>query len=94
MEFARIAGKSWGYSPLTERIRLLRDVYERFIEQKEILAHSITSEMGMPIRLARDEVQYGLNYFLWYLDHAEKYLTPEVTFENDTEIHTVFYGPK
>ena len=94
VEFARIAGKSWGYSPLTERIRLLRDVYERFIEQKEILAHSITSEMGMPIRLARDEVQYGLNYFLWYLDHAEKYLTPEVTFENDTEIHTVFYGPK
>jgi acyl-CoA reductase-like NAD-dependent aldehyde dehydrogenase len=50
--------------------------------------------MGMPIRLARDEVQYGLNYFLWYLDNAEKYLTPEVTFESESEVHTVFYEPK
>lgn len=50
--------------------------------------------MGMPIRLARDEVGYGLSYFLWYLDHAEKYLSPEVTFESDTEIHTVYYEPR
>lgn len=50
--------------------------------------------MGMPIRLARDEVQYGLTYFLWYLDNAEKYLSPEITFENETEIHTVSYEPK
>jgi acyl-CoA reductase-like NAD-dependent aldehyde dehydrogenase len=61
---------------------------------KEAIAQSISTEMGMPIRLARDEVQYWLNYFLWYLDTAEKYLSPEVTFENETEIHTVFYEPK
>mgnify|MGYP000989602993 FL=1 len=48
----------------------------------------------MPIKLARDEVQYGLNYFSWYLDNAEKYLSPENTFESDTEIHTVYYEPK
>ncbi len=48
----------------------------------------------MPIRLARDEVQYGLSYFLWYLDNAESSLAPEVVFESDTEIHTVFYEPK
>lgn len=48
----------------------------------------------MPIRLARDEVQYGLNYFLWYLDNAEKYLVPEVVFENETELHMVHYESK
>jgi selenocysteine lyase/cysteine desulfurase len=50
--------------------------------------------MGMPIRLARDEVQYGLNYYLWYLDNAASSLTPEVVFENETEIHTVYYEAK
>lgn len=50
--------------------------------------------MGMPIRLARDEVQYGLNYFLWYIEHAEQYLSPEVTYESDAEIHTVYYEPR
>jgi succinate-semialdehyde dehydrogenase/glutarate-semialdehyde dehydrogenase len=64
------------------------------LEQKEILAQSVSSEMGMPIRLARDDIQYGLNYFLWYLGNAETYLSPDVTFENSTEIHTVFYEPK
>ena len=50
--------------------------------------------MGMPIRLARDDIQYGLNYFSWYLDHAEEHLLPEVTFESDSEIHRVYYEPK
>lgn len=80
--------------PISERVVLLRGVYEKCLEKKEILAHSVASEMGMPIRLARDDIQYGLNYFSWYLDNAEMYLSPEVTFENETEIHTVFYEPK
>jgi succinate-semialdehyde dehydrogenase / glutarate-semialdehyde dehydrogenase len=80
--------------PVSERVKLLRSVYEKCLEKKEVLAHSVASEMGMPIRLARDDIQYGLNYFFWYLGNAEKYLSPEVTFENETEIHTVFYEPK
>ena len=62
--------------------------------EKESLARSVASEMGMPIKTARDDIGYGLTYFLWYLDNAEKYLSPEVTFESDTEIHTVYYEPK
>ena len=69
-------------------------MYDRSLEKKEILSQSVATEMGMPIRLARDEVQYGLNYFLWYLDHTEEHLSPEVTHETETEIHTVFYEPK
>jgi succinate-semialdehyde dehydrogenase / glutarate-semialdehyde dehydrogenase len=94
VEQSRSAQKKWGLMSVTERVSLLRDAYEKCMLSKEILARSISNEMGMPIRLARDEVQYGLNYFLWYLDNAEKYLSPEVTFENETEIHTVFYEAK
>ncbi len=94
VEKAKLAQKEWARREVAERVKLLRKVYDRSLEKKEILAQSVATEMGMPIRLARDEVQYGLNYFLWYLDHAEKFLSPEVTYETETEIHTVFYEPK
>lgn len=91
---ARNAHPIWKNTHLTERVFFLREIYNTLVTQKEILAQSVAIEMGMPIRLARDEVQYGLNYFLWYLDNAEKYLAPEVVFENETELHTVHYESK
>jgi succinate-semialdehyde dehydrogenase/glutarate-semialdehyde dehydrogenase len=84
----------WADMPVIERVRLLRELYNRFASQKETIATSIATEMGMPIRLARDEVGYGLIYMLWYLDHAEESLSPEVVFESDTEIHTVTHEPR
>lgn len=84
----------WANMPVVERVWLLRELYDTFAWQKETIATSISIEMGMPIRLARDEVSYGLSYMLWYLDHAEESLTPEIVFENDTEIHMVTYEPK
>ncbi len=94
VDYSKKVQKEWADTPLEKRIQLLRSLYDDFVEKKEDIAKSVASEMGMPIRLARDEVQYGLNYYLWYLDNAEKYLSPEVVFESDTEIHAVFYEPK
>ena len=84
----------WKKTPLSKRVEILRWAYMRFVEKKEELAQIVASEMGMPIKLARDEVQYGLNYFLWYLDNAPKYLSGEVSYESETELHTVYYEPK
>ena len=94
VENARIVQKSWRQESISERISGLRKIYELMQEQKEILAQSVTQDMGMPIKFARDDVGYALNYFLWYLENAEKYLSPELVFESSSEIHTVFYEPK
>ncbi len=91
---SRDAFSLWKKTSLTKRIEILRALYHAFVEKKEELAKSVASEMWMPIKLARDEVQYGLNYYIWYLDNALKYISPETTFESDSEIHTVFYEPK
>ena len=74
-------------------MNVLQWLYEIFVNSKEDLAKVISEEMGMPIRLARDDVQYGLNYYRWYLDHASEYLKPEIVFENDSEIHRVYHEP-
>ena len=91
---SHLAAKSWSHTSLTARITYLREIYDALVLAKESLAHSVSQEMGMPIRIARDDIQYGLTYFFWYLENAETYLSPEVTLETDTEIHTVFYEPK
>ncbi len=88
------AFRHWKKTSISTRVEGLRDAYSLFVEKKEEIAQTVALEMGMPIKLARDEVQYGLNYFLWYLDQAEAFLSPEITFESDTELHTVYYEPK
>jgi succinate-semialdehyde dehydrogenase / glutarate-semialdehyde dehydrogenase len=91
---AHQAKKLWGNIPVSDRVSYLRNTYEVFDTEREIIAKSISQEMGMPIRQARDEVQYGMMYFSWYLDNALKYLSPEVTRETESELHTVYYEPK
>ncbi len=93
IEQAKKAQWIWADMPLSERVLKLKELYSTFVLQKEEIAKSVSEEMGMPIKLARDEVWYGLSYFLWYLDNAEKYLSPEIVFENETELHTVTYEP-
>jgi succinate-semialdehyde dehydrogenase / glutarate-semialdehyde dehydrogenase len=54
----------------------------------------IALDMGMPIRQARDEVAYGMMYMRWYIDHAVEYLSPAITRETPTELHTLYYEPR
>lgn len=94
LQNARKAFMSWKGVGIESRVTVLRQLYDAFDIKREDIARSISREMGMPIRQARDEVQYGMNYFSWYLENAKQCLSPEVTFENDAEIHAVHYEPK
>ncbi len=93
VEKARSAQKNWEDIGLTKRIELLREVLQNFETEKDNLALLISQEMGMPISESKHEVESGLEYFVWYLDNAEKYLADEITFNNDTELHKVIYEP-
>ncbi len=91
---ARNAQKEWRNIGIERRIELLREVYNALFERKEEIGTIATREMGFPKKQQSDfDLGDGFNYFNWYLDNAKKILTPEVTFESEVELHTVFYEP-
>jgi len=93
VENARKIQKTWASTGVAKRVELLRNVFSNFQTKKEELALLEAREMGMPVSQALSDVDGTMDYANWYFDNAEKYLSPEITFENDNEIHQVFYEP-
>lgn len=91
---ARKAALGWKELGVVSRVKLLEKVYEAFEKRKDEIATLGSREMGMPIGYAKDgDLGDGLHYFRWYLDNAEKILTPETTFEDKSVKHVVYYEP-
>ncbi len=94
VELAHGSQKDWNAIGLSKRIGLLKSLLPLFNSQKEKLALLASKEMGMPYSEAIDDLNSGIEYFTWYLENAEKYLKPEITFEDENEVHKVIYEPK
>jgi succinate-semialdehyde dehydrogenase/glutarate-semialdehyde dehydrogenase len=90
---AHTAKKQWRAIGLDSRISLLRKVVDELIKNKQDLAQLATKEMGMPISQTKADIEDAVHYFTWYLDNASKYLTPEVVFQDENAIHTVYLEP-
>lgn len=89
---AQSAKLLWKNLGLKKRINLLKKVYDTFEKNRDEIGELITKEIGMPISV-RDlmEVGSGLDFFKWFLENTEKFLSPEITFEDETNKHTVYY---
>lgn len=95
---AKVAGahatkKAWRDLGTTGRTELLRKVSAKFAENKERFAKLEAEEMGMPIKEAVEDFDFGLDYLNSYLDTGEEHLKSVVTLENDKERHEVFKEP-
>lgn len=93
VEFARKAKEQWKNFSISRRINFLQKAIEELKSRKSEFILLESREMGMPINEAAMDFDAALEYANWYFDNAEKYLSPEITFENDKEIHQVFYEP-
>jgi len=94
VEVAKEVQKEWSDLALSERVEVLREIYNVFEEKFEEIVKYIALEMGKPITQAEGEVKSTLNNIKWDLENAEKCVGPEISFENDREIHKVFYESK
>lgn len=91
---AKTAQNFWKRLTIDKRVSYLKEVYDLFDKNREKIGLIFSKEMGMPITQTKDEIQVWMDYFKWYLENAKKYLSPEITHETDTEIHTVYFEPK
>ena len=95
VQMARTAQKSWGFLEIKERIKMLQKLYQAFAKNENQIALLVAKEIGMPISTSKIvDMGFGLQYMRGYLDNAEKWLAPEITFENEKEIHYLFFEPK
>lgn len=90
---AHAAKKAWRELGVAGRIELLRKVSVKFAENKERFAKLEAEEMGMPIKEALEDFDFGLDYLNSYLDTGEEYLKSVVTLNDDKERHEVFKEP-
>jgi acyl-CoA reductase-like NAD-dependent aldehyde dehydrogenase len=89
----RMAQPLWqalGVKGRIEAVRRLRKIFEK---NADSIQSGMSREMGMSLQGAKGSYDWSLNHIDWYIDNAESCLAPEVTFENATEIHRVYYEP-
>jgi len=66
------AFKKWSGLTAYQRSQYLYKAYQLMMERKEHLARTMTEEQGKPIKAARNEVQYGADFLLWYAEEAKR----------------------
>jgi len=90
---ARKAFPIWKAMPLSQRLEILGKLRDQFISNRQKLAELMTAEMGMPITQTLFTVDRAVSYMNWSLENAERVLMPEVTYEDDHEIHEILFEP-
>jgi acyl-CoA reductase-like NAD-dependent aldehyde dehydrogenase len=84
----------WRNLGVMGRVEVLKKIPELIKKNKDNLAILASKEMGMPIGESRDDIDYSLDYFNWYFDNAEKYLSPEIIYEDKEIEHIVYREPR
>lgn len=91
---ARLAQQSWRELSIEGRNKILRNFYNLIEKNKQELAQLQSNEMGMIMAESTGDIDGDLEYLRWYSDHASEHLAPYTTFENESEIHTVYREPR
>ena len=72
IDAAARAFPAWSGLTAYERSAHLYRAWQIMMERKEHLARTMTAEQGKPLRAARNEVQYGADFLLWYAEEAKR----------------------
>ena len=67
VKIAHEAYEDWSLKDISERVNILRHVYDVLKDNSASIAELITKEMGKPITLAENEVRDTLKNILWNL---------------------------
>jgi succinate-semialdehyde dehydrogenase/glutarate-semialdehyde dehydrogenase len=71
------AAASWRKTPLAERTGVVRRMGDLLLKDRDRYAAMMTTEMGKPIKAARDEATKCAEACHYFADHAAEFLAPE-----------------
>ena len=74
----QLAQPSWQLISLTERIHILKKFSALLKENTELLALTLTNEVGKPLQQSRNEINGAINRIKWLTENANKYLADEI----------------
>ncbi|WP_022666206.1 NAD-dependent succinate-semialdehyde dehydrogenase [Desulfospira joergensenii] len=63
---------AWSALTAFQRSQYLYLAWQLMMEKKEDLARIMTMEQGKPLKAARNEVQYGADFLLWFAEEAKR----------------------
>ncbi|PWT98000.1 MAG: hypothetical protein C5B53_07265 [Candidatus Melainabacteria bacterium] len=93
VERARQGQPAWQKLGVKGRLKELQKLYSYLTERREQYAQLETKEMGKPIQGSRSSFDWAMRQFRWNLDNAIQCLAPEISYEDDKEIHQIHYEP-
>ncbi len=72
IEAADRAFPAWSALTAYQRSQYLYTAWKLMMDKKEDLARTMTMEQGKPLMAARNEVQYGADFLLWFAEEAKR----------------------
>ena len=72
IDAAQRAFEKWSTLTAYQRSGYLYEAYRIMTDKREHLARVMTEEQGKPLKAARNEVQYGADFLLWYAEEAKR----------------------
>lgn len=86
-----VAFRLWRATPMAERVAAYRRLAATFRDRSEVLARSITAEMGKTIAASRAEVEKCAATIEWIAEHGPAILADEpVTVDGDDPVHVSY----
>jgi acyl-CoA reductase-like NAD-dependent aldehyde dehydrogenase len=90
-ELLKTGQQAWAKISVAERVVTIQKFYELLEENKDELAHTLTSEMGKPLQQSYNELNGARGRIKFFIDNSEKYLAEEwITTEGATKEKIVY----
>lgn len=82
----RNAQAGWSARSVAERVDVIKNFATLLEGNREALAHTLTAEVGKPLRQSRNEIDGAVARIAWLAENASRYLSDEVmTVQHDME---------
>ena len=87
VENARKVQPAWRSMGVAGRVAHLSKLFDVIQKNRITFEELTTAEVGKPISDSRGSHDWAMGHFKWYLDNAERCLSPQLNFEDEKEIH-------